>query len=100
MKNRIGFISNSSSSSFIIRKENLTELQLIAIRDHISVATKMVKNGLIKESELDYCDECGAWDIKETDDKIIMYTDMDNFNMKGFLELINVEEEHIELGDY
>ena len=39
MKIRSGFVSNSSSSSFIIKKERLSNLQKFAIENHIELAT-------------------------------------------------------------
>ena len=40
MKIRNGFVSNSSSSSFIINKENLTPNQIERIKNHIEVDVK------------------------------------------------------------
>lgn len=81
MKIRTGFVSNSSSASFVIDARKLTELQVLAIRDHINVGSKM---------GVEYADEDDQWDIREDEDdgKIYLSTSMDNFNMDEFLSRI------------
>mgnify|MGYP001405832477 CR=1 FL=1 len=44
MKIRNGFVSNSSSSSYIIRKENLTNEQIDMIKDHINYCWKLIND--------------------------------------------------------
>lgn len=41
MKIRTGFVSNSSSSSFVIKKDKLTRDQIYMIQNHIAVAKKI-----------------------------------------------------------
>ena len=79
MKQRKGFVSNSSSSSFVIHRSDLTRLQLVAIRHHTTVARWFC---------MDYCDD--AWRIEEGDVEISGFTFMDNFNMSEFLDEIGV----------
>ena len=91
MKNRRGFVSNSSSSSFIIQKKYLNNEQLNMIYDHINVA-----KGILKE-DMDYD---MPWDIKNHKDNIRGSTMMDNFDMHYFLtEIVKVDEDHIEWDD-
>jgi hypothetical protein len=71
MKTRSGFVSNSSSSSFVISKDALAPWQKEAIRTHY---------------EDPGCDPEWAWDISETADTICGYTFMDNFNMREYLK--------------
>jgi hypothetical protein len=78
MKYRMGFCSNSSSSSFIIEKSQLTVAQLEAIRDH-------------KNSKYEYANT-DAWDLKEDDIYIKGSTIIDNFDMKAFMFNIGVNK--------
>jgi len=72
MKIRNGFVSNSSSSSFVIQKKDITAEQLTQINKH--------------------ADEAGSesWGITETDTTIEGWTMMDNFDMEEYLEKIGV----------
>lgn len=79
MKTRKGFVSNSSTSSFIIAKEDLTALQIWAIKHHSLVG---------KDFNIAY--SCDSWNIGEDDYNIIGDTNMDNFDMKYFFKKIHV----------
>lgn len=79
MKVRTDFVTNSSSSSFIIAKKHLDKDQIEAIRRHGELGEKM---------GLDCSDE--PWHISEDEDFITGYTDMDNFDMERFLTDIDV----------
>jgi hypothetical protein len=76
MKTRNGFVSNSSSSSFVIQKKSLSPFQIDCIKNHDILA---------KNANLDYAEY--SWNISETEDTISGYTSMDNFNMFEFLTL-------------
>lgn len=71
MKKRNGFVSNSSSSSFIIPLEDLSAKQLRQIQHH---------DGLTNEND--------AWYIEIDDDKDIVRgsTTMNNFDMYSYLK--------------
>jgi len=79
MKIRIGFVSNSSSSSFTISKDDLTELQIALIKNH---SEEGAKYGIAYPED--------AWNISETDTDVEGYTSMDNFNMEGFMKRIGI----------
>jgi len=89
MKTRLGFVSNSSSSSFIISKQFLNEWQIDAIKNHTT-------NLYFKRSG---CDKYDAWNINE--DELFVYgsTGMDNFDMREFLSMIGVDDRIIKWDD-
>ena len=78
MKVRLGFVSNSSSASFILRKKGLTREQLDAIRDHEDITED-------------------PWDLTETKNYIFGSTFMDNFDMEEFLRELGVSVEEFEV---
>lgn len=80
MKVRLGFVTNSSSSSFIISKKYLDEDQIEAIRSHSSLGKKL---------GLDCWED--AWNIEENREYITGDTWMDNFDMEEFLKEIDVD---------
>jgi hypothetical protein len=90
MKTRIGFVSNSSSSSFVIKKEDITATQRDLIWNHIEEGKKL---GM-------YCAEPGeGWDITEIGDVIKGSVFMDNFDMFEFLEKIGVDMSKVDYDD-
>jgi len=93
MKTRKGFVSNSSSSSFVVQKEGLTELQIHAINNHIEVANNLL-DWPCKERSSD------AWTVTETEDTFELYTSMDNFDIYFLLIKIGVPEDNITGGEY
>jgi hypothetical protein len=84
VKQRTGFVSNSSSSSFIIFKRFLTPEQVDQIKDH---------QRLGKEWKLDWPED--YWNIYDHPMDISGYTTMDNFDMNQFLDLIGVDPQKI-----
>jgi hypothetical protein len=84
MKIKTDFVTNSSSSSFVIPKNILSFEQIYQIMNHMKIAREIndpdVNFGYIHS---DY-DE---WYIIIEDDKIKGSTSMDNFDMDEFLKI-------------
>lgn len=92
MKTRQGFVSNSSSSSFVIDKKNLTNKQVKLIKSHMLKAEKF---GVKLSSRYYTINERDAWEITEQQDEdgndiLVGFTWMDNFPMGEFFEAIGV----------
>ena len=87
MKTRHGFVSNSSSSSFVILKDGLTEEQLEKISDHINEAKQY--------GDLFICDPYQAWTVTDKGKVLELSTGMDNFDMETWLEMIKIPKENI-----
>lgn len=92
MKLRNGFVSNSSSSSFILQKKDLTKAQICAIRYHQEFGKLLFG--------MDNCvNECDKWEMIGIKDKkcdiIQLSTSMTNFNMREFLKRIGVPDSAI-----
>lgn len=89
MKLRIGFVTNSSSSSFIIAKSDLTDNQIEKIKNYFEAA---------KEVGMNEFDDC--WDINEINFEIKGFTCMDNGDMNKFLRLIGINRDIVEWEDW
>ena len=84
MKIRNGFVTNSSSSNFVISRNRLTPLQEYAIANHIKIAD------MLGYDEPEYRTVQDAWNVEFLPHMIECSTLMDNFDMIGFLAWIGV----------
>ena len=83
MKIRNGFVSNSSSSSFLIPINALNYHQIKKIEEHYKD-----------------CDPSEVWTIEVNDKCVFGYTFMDNFDMRYFLpEVVKVDKKYIYWGE-
>ena len=98
MKIRQGFVSNSSSSSFVIKKEDLTDQQISSLLNYHEkiedLKDYLINNGFWwKEVFMKLGILSGdGWDIVDNIDEICGSTIMDNGDIDGFLEIIGVRE--------
>ena len=85
MKCRNGFVSNSSSSSFIISLDRLNSVQQALLQKHGEVCC-LLADVLRPPDELDDL----PWDVEIIGDTIHGTTDMDNFDMHYFMRCIGI----------
>ena len=83
MKTRTGFVSNSSSSSFVLNRHYVSQAQVDYIENHIAHAK-------MHGWQEGYTDPYDAWTITVTDSEVRGDTCMDNFSMQEFMDQIGV----------
>jgi len=78
MKIRNGYVSNSSSSSFVISLDMLSDCKIESIYNHIEEAQK-------NKGYYDFGDTDDGWSISQDEYYLSGYCIMDNFDMHTFL---------------
>ena len=100
MKIRSGFVSNSSSSSFVIFRDAIpnNQLDMILNIDHwVKIFIEKDKeNGGVDnlEDKFSYYDS-DPWRIVVYDDFIFGETSMDNFSMDEYLNYLKIDNKYI-----
>ena len=94
MKIRNGFVSNSSSSSFVVFKDALTSDQKEMIYDYMSYVGFFIQLDENLKELFDYCDS-DPWQITEHEDYIFGETSMDNFSMSSYFDYIKLNQKYV-----
>jgi hypothetical protein len=95
MKTRKSFVTNSSSSSFIVDKKYLSPVQIGAIKDHKAFAAR----------EFGWSDEWinFSWDIDDIGSEeygsISGSVSMNNFSMYDFMDKIGIDMDKVKFRD-
>lgn len=87
MKTRLGFVSNSSSASFIVKKAGLSPSQKNIVENYVEAAAK---------SNDDYKDEVEDWSMTEYQNHYEFRTSMDNFSLNEFFEIMGIKVENLD----
>lgn len=126
MKIRTGYVSNSSSSSFIVLKDAITGKQkdmIINFSEWAKFFIALDEEENYKDAKIyaddkelyqsdDYSKQCrtrlkykfqyhddGYWHFEETDDFIFGTTTMDNFGMDEYFNYIKVDSDYVRWDD-
>jgi hypothetical protein len=104
MKTRNGFVSNSSSSSFVVLKDAISDEQKDKILNYINWIDIFIERDEdndnvdnIKEV-FEYYDS-DLWRIIEYNDYIFGETSMDNFSMYDYFNYINIDQDFVNWDD-
>lgn len=101
MKTRIGFVSNSSSASFVLKMHGLSKKQFNMVLNHTTFAKKLLRESQDSDERpnFGYLDDTYNEWILEIDyekDEICGRTMMSNFDMEEFLKYIGVDMNDVE----
>ena len=94
MKYRSDFVTNSSSSSFIVFKKNLTQKQINAFKNHLKYAKcKKWKDWKDWEDGEYQWRSYDQWTLyRETDEYLEFHTVVNNFDMEWFARKLGVND--------
>lgn len=100
MKFRSGFVSNSSSSSFVIRMRDLTGSQIDAIMNHIRYANEYSEDNQNDYVDFGYASEDDAWCVWIEDGCLRGSTSMNNFSMYSLFEHLGIPDDKVTWSEY
>ncbi|MDR1174872.1 MAG: hypothetical protein LBK83_05315 [Treponema sp.] len=89
MKVRLGFVSNSSSCSFVIKREILTNDKLQQIKDFVNCGklekckTASTRCPGCRDDFWEFND--GGWGIQQSEESILFETGMANFDLYSYI---------------
>ncbi|MFW5752184.1 MAG: hypothetical protein ACOCW8_02480 [bacterium] len=101
MKIRRGFVSNSSSMSFVISLKDVTDDQVNKILNHVSHASQMLESGELDSSfrprgRGEFGGFFTPWSITCYEEYITGTSDLNNnFNMHDFFEKIGIDMDKV-----
>ena len=100
MKIRKGFVSNSSSSSFVIHKYYLSKEQINKMLNYKDVVDEYLEGNPLPEdrdsrAEFNFSYSEWGWGIKEFGDFIFGETSMNNFDYSEFMRFIGVNSHKV-----
>jgi hypothetical protein len=107
MKTRTGFVSNSSSCSFVVYKKDLTEEQKALVENYAETYTnecERANEDLDEDGNPVYCNTCSHpeciedWKMEEEDDRYNFNTFMDNADLVSAFERLGIKVSN--LGDW
>ena len=98
MKIRTGFVSNSSSSSFVVFKDALSKREQDMILNYQDCIDIFILNDEKIKEMFEYY-RSDPWRIIEYEDFIFGETSMDNFSMSSYFDYIKLDESYIKWDD-
>jgi hypothetical protein len=98
MKNRTGFVSNSSSCSFVVYKKDLTTEEQISLVENFEETYKREcerRNSLRDEDNepeyyFNYPEDIKDWKMNEESDRYCFSTYMDNADLVNIFESVGI----------
>jgi len=102
MKIRLGYVSNSSSASFWVRKDMLTDWQVKAILDYKRFGEEFVRLNAFPDFNGGRLGFGDSWELSETKngERIVGSTWMDNGEMEIFLKALGVKKKAYKIIDH